>query len=395
MIGAMAGLALLRGAQVLLPGGRIEPADVLIEGGKITRVEARIKPPSDADIVELAGLTLAPGFIDVHVHGGGGFSLLSGDEGEITRHAAWAPSRGVTGFLATVCAASLDDGISCAEAATSAMGQSGDGARILGVNFEGPFVSPDRRGALPAGWLQKPDARTLDRLLATGAVRVMTIAPELDGADALIREALKHNVTISVGHSDAEYAVAKQAFAAGASHVTHAFNAMRPLHHREPGPIGAAIDSPDVTVEVIADGVHLHPATVHLLIEALGPDRVCLITDAVTPAGLDSGSFRIGREEATLAGGSVRLPDGTIAGSAATMDAVVRYVVDWGCANLAGALQMVSAVPSRVAGVADRAGQIAAGFDADLVALTDDLRVQGTWVGGRRVYSSSESRVLE
>lgn len=384
----MAALALLRGAQVLLPEGRIERADVLVRDGKIAEVRSELPVTDGVEVVDLTGLLIAPGFIDVHVHGGGGFSLLSGNEDDVARYAQWAPSRGVTGFLAAICAANLDDGIACAEAATSAMKRGGDGARIYGVNFEGPFVSPDRRGALPAGWLQKPGSDTLDRLLATGAVRVVTIAPELDGAFPLIREALKRNVTVSVGHSDAAYAIAKQAFAAGASHVTHAFNAMRPLHHREPGPIGAAIDSRDVTVEVIADGVHLHPATVHLLIEALGPDRVCLITDAVAPAGLDSGTFRIGPQEATLDGGSIRLPDGTIAGSAATMDAVVRNVVDWGCAGLQSALQMASAVPARVAGVADRVGRIAVGYDADLVALTDDLRVDRTWVGGRVVYSS-------
>lgn len=391
----MAGLALLRGARVATPNGKIERADVLIEDDKIADVRPELPDVDGAETIDLTGLTLAPGFIDVHVHGGGGFSLLSGSEEDIPRYATWAPSRGVTGFLATICATNLEDGIACAEAAASAMRRGVEGARILGVNFEGPYVSPNRRGALPAGWLQKPDADTLARLLATSEVRVMTIAPELDGAGAVIREALKSNVIVSVGHSDAEYSVAKHAFASGASLLTHAFNAMRPLHHREPGPIGAAIDSQHVTVEVIADGVHLHPATVHLLIEALGTDRVCLITDAVTPAGLDSGTFHIGGEEATLDGGSIRLPDGTIAGSAATMDAVVRNVVDWGCANLTSALQMASLVPARVAGVADRTGQIAPGLDADLVALTSDLRVERTWVGGRVVYSSGESRVLD
>lgn len=144
----------------------------------------------------------------------------------------------------------------------------------------------------------------------------------------------------------------------------------------------------NVTVEAIADGVHLHPATVRLLIEALGPDRVCLVTDAVTPAGLDSGVFRIGGEEASLQDGSIRLPDGTIAGSATTMDAVVRNVVEWGCADHAAALQMASAAPARVAGVAGRTGAIKPGYDADLVALTPDLRVASTWVAGREVYSS-------
>ncbi len=381
----MAGIALLQGASALLPDGRIQTADVLLENGRITAVGPALPAPSNAEVMALQGLTLAPGFIDVHVHGGGGFSLLSADAGEVARYAGWAASRGVTGFLATICAANLEHGIACARAATAA---NGDGARLLGVNFEGPFVSPERRGALPAGWLQTPDARLLDRLLDTGDVRVMTIAPELDGDDAVIRRTLERGVTVSLGHTDATFDVASRAFQAGASHVTHAFNAMRPLHHREPGPIGAAIAADNVTVEAIADGVHLHPATVRLLIEAFGPDRVCLVTDAVTPAGLDSGVFRIGGEEASLQDGSIRLPNGTIAGSAATMDAVVRNVVEWGCADLAAALRMASAVPARVAGVARSMGAIKPGYDADLVALTPDLRVARTWVAGRVVYSS-------
>jgi N-acetylglucosamine-6-phosphate deacetylase len=228
----------------------------------------------------------------------------------------------------------------------------------------------------------------LDRLLDAGDVRVMTIAPELDGSDAVIRRALERGVTVSLGHTDAAFDIASRAFQAGASHITHAFNAMRPLHHREPGLIGAAIAEDSVTVETIADGVHLHPATVRLLIEAVGPDRVCLITDGVTPAGLDAGVFRIGGEEASLQDGSIRLPDGTIAGSAATMDAVVRNVVEWSCADLAAALRMASVVPARVAGVAGRTGAIKPGYDADLVALTPDLMVASTWIAGREVYSS-------
>jgi N-acetylglucosamine-6-phosphate deacetylase len=384
----MAELTLLRGARAHIEG-QLQRADVLIERGKITQVDSRIKAPSEAQIISLAGMILAPGFIDVHVHGGGGFSLLTGDAEEAASYSAWAPSRGVTAFLATVCATSVDDAIACAEAITRASKRNG-GARILGVNFEGPFVSSDRRGALPKPWPQRPDVATLDRLLDSARVRVMTIAPELDGADRLIARAKKRNIRASVGHSDATYDVARRSFAFGASHVTHAFNAMRPLHHREPGPIGAAIDTAGVTVEVIADGVHLHRATVHMLIEALGPDRVCLVTDAVTPAGLPSGKFRIGREEATLEAGSIRLPDGTIAGSAATMDAVVRNVVDWCCAGLPDTLRMASEVPAKVAGAGNRLGRIAKGYDADLVALGEDLHVKRTWVGGRLVYSSAD-----
>jgi N-acetylglucosamine-6-phosphate deacetylase len=370
----------------------MQAADVLLENGRITAVGPALTAPANAQVDALEGLTLAPGFIDLHVHGGGGFSLLSADAGEVACYASWATSRGVTGFLATICAANLEQGIACARAATAAKAD-GDGARLLGVNFEGPFVSPERRGALPQNWLQTPDVGILDRLLDAGDVRVMTIAPELNGADAVIRRALERGVTVSLGHTDAAFDIASRAFQAGASHITHAFNAMRPLHHREPGPIGAAIAADNVTVEAIADGVHLHPATVRLLIEALGANRVCLVTDGVTPAGLDSGVFRIGAEEASLKDGSIRLPDGTIAGSAATMDAVVRHVVKWGCADLAAALRMASAVPARVAGVASDLGAIKPGYKADLVALTPDLRVARTWVAGRVVYSSGVSGV--
>jgi N-acetylglucosamine-6-phosphate deacetylase len=383
----MAGLVLLRGSNILVADGRIE-ADVLLEGGRIAAVGAAIEAPESAEIVDLAGRTLAPGFIDVHVHGGGGFSLMTEDLGEIASYSRWVASRGVTSFLATICAADVEHGIRYAEAVRSAKCE---GSGLLGINFEGPFVSADRRGALPASWLAKPDRSLFDRLLAAGPVRLMTIAPELDGAFDLIHAVLKAGVRVSVGHTDATYDIARRAFHAGASHVTHAFNAMRPLHHREPGPVGAAVESPGVTVEAIADGVHLHHATVNLLVEALGVDRACLATDAVTPAGLPSGKFRIGREEAVLDSGSIRLPDGTIAGSAATMDSVVRNVVDWGIADAAGALRMASAVPAAVAGVADRKGKIATGYDADLVVLSADLGVWETWVGGRRVYKCEEA----
>ena len=210
----------------------------------------------------------------------------------------------------------------------------------------------------------------------------MTVAPELPRAADISRKALSLGIVVAIGHTDASYDVALRAFEAGASHVTHAFNAMRPFHHRDPGPVGAAIESPDVTVEVVADGVHLHPATIDLLIRSLGPDRVVLTTDAVTPAGLSAGSFRVGREEARLEGGRMLLPDGTIAGSAATMDQLVRNVVEWGFVGIADAVRMATIVPARVIGLSSSKGRVAPGFDADLVALDGDLAVAMTWIGG-------------
>ena len=382
----MSGLVLLQGAHVLTETG-LQKADVLLDGPLIARVAPVIEADS-AEVRDHAGLTLAPGFIDVHVHGGGGFSLLSDNPSQVAEYSRWVAACGVTSFLATICATDVEHAIRYATAAAEAPR---GGAEMLGINFEGPFVSGERRGALPKSWPIRPDRSVFDRLLASAPVKVMTIAPELDGAYALIEAAVAAGVRVSIGHTDATYEAAKRAFEAGAAHVTHAFNAMRPLHHRDPGPIGAAVEAQGVTAEVIADGAHLHPATVRLLVEALGSDRACLITDAVTPAGLPAGTFRIGNDEATLAGGSIRLPDGTIAGSAATMDAVVRNIVGWGIADAANALRMASHVAAMAAGVDQRKGRIAAGYDADLVLLSKDLAVRETWVGGRCVYTSEEA----
>ncbi len=377
---------LLTGARVITPDGRSEAADVLIEGEIIAAVGPRLEAEG-ARTVDLSGHVIAPGFIDVHVHGGGGQSLITRDSAEIEAYAGWAVSHGVTSFLATVCTPTVDEALGCLAACAGARETTGS-ATLIGINLEGPFVSPERRGALPASWPAAPDAETFQRLLeaSAGKLRLMTVAPELPGSAEVISEALSAGVRISVGHTDATYEIAREAFAAGASHVTHAFNAMRPFHHREPGPLGAALEAEGVTVEVIADGVHLHPATVRTLAGAFGPERIALITDGVPPAGLTEGAFRIGDAEARLKDGEMRLPDGTIAGGVATMADVVRNVVRWGIADLAAAATMASATPARALGLGERKGRVAPGYDADLVALTDDLAVAATWVGGRLAY---------
>jgi len=377
---------LLTGARVVTSDARTMPADVLIEDGRIAAVAAGLAADG-AETIDLSGSLIAPGFMDVHVHGGGGHPLITPDPGEIEAYAAWAVSQGVTSFLATVCAPTIEAALGCLAACASAR-EASNGATLLGVNLEGPFVSPERRGALPPSWPATPDVETFRRLLdaSAGKLRLMTVAPELAGSAEVIREALSAGVRVSVGHTDATYEVAREAFAAGASHVTHAFNAMRPFHHREPGPLGAALEADGVTVELIADGVHLHPATVRTLVGAFGADRIALITDGVTPAGQSEGTFEIGDVEARLKDGEMRLPDGTIAGSVATMADVVRNVVRWEIADLAAAATMASTTPARALGLGERKGRIAPGYDADLVALTDDLSVAATWVAGRLAY---------
>jgi len=376
----------LTAARILTPGDEIEGGTVVVEDGRIAEVAVALAPPAGADVVDLRGLTLAPGFIDIHVHGGGGFSLAGGDAGEVRSYARWVVAHGVTSFVASVVGDTLEDGETALRAIREA-GTGGGGAELLGAHLEGPFVSGKRRGALPERWLRPPDVALLGRLLeaAGGGLRLLTLAPELPGADKVLSLAVREGCVVAVGHSDATYDEARAAFGAGARHLTHAFNAMRPFHQREPGPLGAALDADGVTVELIADGIHVHRAAVRMVVRTKGVDGVALVTDGVPPAGLSEGVFRIGGQSAHLAEGRIALPDGTIAGSAATMDRVVRYVVQEGIATPAEAVRMASTVPVGVLGLGGRKGRIARGFDADLVALDSDLNVAMTWVGGRVV----------
>ena len=387
-------LTALTGARILMPEEEIECGTVVIEDGRILEAGAEVRAPPGAAVTELPNTILAPGFIDIHVHGGGGFSLATRDPEEIRSYARWVVAGGVTSFLASVVADTPEQGEASLRAIAEAAGAVANGASLTGAHLEGPFVNQVRRGALPESWLRAPDVTLLRRFIdaAGGHLRLLTMAPELPGAGAVLEEAVRAGCAVALGHSDASYEQARQAFAAGARHLTHAFNAMRPLHHREPGPLGAALDSEGVTAELIADGVHVHPLAARLLLLAKGTTDVALVTDGVAPAGLPQGAFRTGGQEARLSRGRITLPDGTIAGGAATMDAVVRNVVEWGLAPLTQAVRMGSTVPARVLGLGERKGRIAAGYDADLVALDEELTVVGTWIGGQMVHFRPKNR---
>jgi N-acetylglucosamine-6-phosphate deacetylase len=383
----------IRGARILTPDESIETGTIVFDGaGRITAVGSGAVPPPDAEITDARGLTLAPGFIDLHVHGGGGFSLATRYPEEIRGYARWALAHGVTSLLGTICAGGVDEGFEFIRTAAKATGPVEGSATVLGMNLEGPFVNPVRRGALPKGWPAEPLPHLADRLIdaAGGTLRLMTVAPELNGADALIELLREGDVVVSIGHSDADYETAFSAFRKGVGHVTHLFNAMRPFHHRDAGIFGAAFDNSDITVEIIADGVHLDRTTVAMVVRLFGPERVALITDGVPPAGVDHGSFRLGEEEAARTGDRVLLPDGTIAGGAGTLDGIVRNVVEWGAAGLIDAVRMASTAPALVLGLSKRKGRIAPGYDADFVALDSHRGVAMTWVAGRLVYARGQ-----
>lgn len=376
-------------ATVLTPRERVEGAAVLVDGGRIVAVGGN-ETPAAAERVDLAGLLLAPGFIDVHVHGGGGYSLTDSEPVALRAYARWVVRHGVTAFLAGAIGGTAER-ISAALARGAALvGQEG-GAVLLGFHLEGPFLSPRRRGAFAARWLLPPDVETFGRFAeaAQGTLRLMTIAPELPGALEVIREAVRSGVAPSLGHTDAEYDEMLAGFAAGARHVTHCFNAMRPFAHREPGPIAAALTAPGVRCELIADGQHVAAGALRLLFAARGETNTVLVTDGIALAGMATGAFGLAGQQVTIRDGKALTPDGTLAGSIATMDECVRNAVRLGGVSAAHAIAMASLNAAEAAGCGDERGHIRPGYRADLVALTPDLRVAETWVGGRLVYRAS------
>jgi N-acetylglucosamine-6-phosphate deacetylase len=352
---------LLRARRALLPGG-LQPAEVLVSEGVVAAVGPLLDAPG-VPVVEVD--LLAPGFVDLHVHAVDGCGAV-GPAPDVPGLSRALARRGVTSFLATTVTAPVEELLALLSVRVQG------GARLAGLHLEGPWLSPDHVGAQPVAHLAPPSLPDLERLIAAGPPVLLTVAPELPGGLEVVTRAAQAGVVVSLGHSGATYDETLAAVAAGARHVTHCFNAMRPLHHREPGLAGAALDLPDVTVEVIADGVHLHPATVRLVWRAAGAARVCLVSDAV----------ELDLPEARSDGTVTRRPDGTLAGSRTGLDGMVRNLVGWGV-PLADALTMASTTPARVLG---RSGEIAVGAPADLVALDDDLQVVRTTVDGVVVW---------
>lgn len=354
---------LIRAREVLLDGAIVPARDVLVDDGLVVAVlppdaSRRAEVELDADLV-------APGFVDLHVHALDGRGLVGAGSPDAEGLSRALLRRGVTSFLATSVATPVDDLVPLVASVTATPVT---GARLLGVHLEGPWLSPTHLGAQPAEAVSLPDLGDLDRLLAAGPPRMLTLAPELPGADTVIERAVAAGVVVSLGHSGATYDQAVAAVASGASHVTHCFNAMSGLHHREPGLVGAALDLPGLTVELIADGVHVHPAAARLLWRAVGADRLCLVSDAVDLSGDASGDA------------GVRLADGTLAGSRSGLDQAVRNAVAWGIPR-EQALRMASTTPARVAGRPEL-GTLAVDGPADLVLLDAGGHVTATVVGG-------------
>ena len=381
---------LLTGGCVVTPAGVLSPGWIRVAGNAIDAVgpgEPGEQRSSGLSVTHLMGHWVLPGFIDMHVHGGGGTSFTQGPA-EDARHAADFHRRhGSTTIVASLVTAPLTD-LEARAAMLAGLAREGV---IAGLHLEGPFLSAARFGAQDPRHMIAPDVAAFERLhaAAAGQLRVITVAPELPGAAALIKAAAQAGIIAAIGHTDATADITSAAVDAGASHATHLFNGMRPLHHREPGPAGALLDRDEVSCEVIADGVHLHDTAIRLVARAAGPARLVLITDAMAAAGMPDGRYRLGSMQVDVAGGVARLAadagPGAIAGSTATMAGVVRHAIAAGLPVTAAAAA-ASTTPARVLGLGDRTGALSAGLAADLVVCDEEFGLRavmrhGEWLG--------------
>ncbi len=359
--------------------GALESVSVEIESGRIASIEA-------LDAFDASLPLLLPGFIDVHVHGGGGADTMDASDEAFATIAATHARFGTTSLLLTTVTESserIDRVIDHAKAYMEKPSHAG--AHVLGLHLEGPFIHPDRPGAQRQDCIVDPDVDLTNRWLSSGIVRMMTMAPERPNAHAVARAAVSQGVVVSAGHTTAAAEELFDARAAGFSHVTHLCNAMNPFLHRNVGPIGAVIEDEAYTADLICDGIHVHPAMLKALISSIGSERLMLITDAIRAASMPPGTYDLGGLDVYVQDGACRLRDGTLAGSVLTMSRAYQLVQTLGSASPVMAQRMVSENAARKLGLKAK-GKIAVGYDADLVWLTQGGDVLRTMVGGRVVY---------
>lgn len=368
-------------------GRRVEDGRLLIGAdGVIEAIGGTELGDAAAQIVDLGGNLVIPGLIDQHVHGGGGYQMMDATYEGLNGMSLYHAAHGTTSFLATTESAAEAHILDALRNAVRAAGSGLEGAELLGVHLEGPFLNPIRCGAQDKANIRPANPDELGRYLeaAGGLIRLVTVAPEIEGGMAAAERLSRAGVTVSVGHSDATLAQMREAIGRGATQTTHHFNGMSPFHHREPGVVGAGLICPELTTELIADGIHVHPDAVKLLYDIKGPRGVCVITDAVYCAGLPDGAYG----DTTMKDGQVWLKDGSsLAGSSLTMLQALRNVLRFTGRPLEEVLPSLTEVPARQIGAAGRKGKLEAGMDADFLVLDGALELQSTYVRGREVYA--------
>ena len=378
-------MLVIQNAKVVTPSTTMNRADVFVENGRITTVTQSDQNaiPQHAQIIDATGLMLVPGFIDLQFNGAFGHDFAREPE-TIWAVAQGLPQWGVTSFLPTVVTSPL----ATIKKAQDVMGKRPyqfSGAEPLGLHIEGPFINPEKKGAHNPHHIQLPTLQAIANWSVENHVRLVTLAPEREGALSVIAALAERGVIVSAGHSMATFAEAMAGFAAGVRYGTHLFNAMPTLHHREPGLVGALFDDSRVTIGIIPDGIHVHPSLIKLAWQT-APDRLNLVTDAMAALGMPPGQYDLGDFQVTVDAAACRLPDGTLAGSVLSMDTAVRNFITYTNCTLAEAIATVTTIPAKRLGIDDHKGKIAPSYAADLVLLDENLTVQLTIVNGAVVY---------
>jgi N-acetylglucosamine-6-phosphate deacetylase len=341
------------------------------------------------ETIDATGLNLLPGFIDLHAHGAMGIDTMDASAEGLREIARYYARYGVTAFLPTTWTASREATLAALQAIGEAKGTVSQGATIIGAHMEGPYLNAGNCGAQDPAFIRPVEREEALEFLDTGVVRLITIAPEFEENLWLVEECSRRGITVSAGHTSCSYEKMIDAVSLGLRQVTHCFNAMPPLNHRQPGPVGAALSLPQVACEIIADNVHVHPVVVKLLVDVKGPDRVILVTDAVRWAGLQDGAYRMGEREVTVKQGEVRLASGALAGSTLTMNRALQNMVSATGRDLGQTWPMSNLNAARSIGIHDRKGSLEVGKDADLVLLDSDFGVYMTVAEGNIVYRSA------
>ena len=373
---------ILKNGRIFTEDARLVPADVEIAGGRIARV-AEAGTLHGADVVDAAGKIVAPGFVDIHIHGSKGSDFCDAEPSAIETMEDYLGSEGVTSFCGTTMA--FDEPIlsNIFDVAKPYIGTERGGAVLRGINMEGPFFNKAKKGAQAEKYIVDPDIEMFERLWERSGenIKLLDVAPELPGAVPFIERASKRCV-VSIAHTTAKYEQAKAAYAAGASHATHLFNAMPPFAHRDPGVVGAASDDA-AHVEIISDGIHLHPAVVRSVFKWFGAERVCLISDSMRAAGMPNGVYSLGGQTVYMTDGKATLEDGTIAGSATCLAECFRRAVSFGV-PLEQALRAATINPAQAVGLFDELGSITEGKRADVLLLDETLHPEMIFIGGVR-----------
>lgn len=368
---------------------------ILIEGDRIIDIRSDQTPPMEATVLDAQGQIVAPGFIDIHVHGSGGHDTMDATPEALRGIATFIAIHGVTSFLPTTMAASQQQVHAAVEnvAGYQRQQRAVAGAHILGMHLEGPYLNTAYPGAQPPHHIRPADPAEYEPLFARGNISLLSLAPEISANLELVRYAVAHGARVAVGHSAARYEEVMEAVACGVTQACHVFNGMRGLHHREPGTVGAVLSCDEIYAQIIADLIHVHPAVLKILIRAKGIERTILITDAMRAAGLPDGHYDLGGQEVSVCDGAVHLVHGdSLAGSVLTMDQAVRNVMQVAKLSLPQAIAMASSVPAQSLGLGHEIGTLAPGYFADLVVIDPQVHVLATIVRGTPTYRSQDFR---